>query len=210
MINLSLLEIEKILGENKIKICNFKDFKVKDISLDSRTLKNGSGFIALKGDNFDGNNFVLAAIDKGAGFIVSTKRLYDQVNIPQFLVKDTGLFLRDLAKYLRLKSKAKFIAVTGSVGKTTTKEMIYHILSSKYDTVKNLLSENNFIGVPKTIFNLGKKHDFCVLELGSNHFGEIACLSEIVKPDVGVITSIGYSHMEFFKTLSILYISNIP
>lgn len=180
------------------------------ISTDTRTVKRGGLFIALKGPNFDGNEFAEDAFKKGArGAIVTqyTRNLranfirntqYKKVVIR---VKDGTKALQQIAAYHRSRFKIPVIAVTGSNGKTTVKDMIWTCLSTKYNVLRNEGTRNNHIGVPQTLLGLKKNHRACVLELGANHKGEIRDLSNIAKPTSAVITNIGPSHLEFFGDL---------
>ena len=174
------------------------------ISTDSRTIKNGGFFIALKGANFDGNNFVGAVLQKGAvGAIVSGGGRDQGAGAGKIIiqVKDTTKALQQIAACHREKFRIPVIAVTGSNGKTTVKDMVWHILSSKYNVLRNEGTKNNHIGVPQTLLKLGQEHDFCVLEMGTNHKGEIALLADIARPTAAVFTNIGPSHLEFLGGL---------
>jgi UDP-N-acetylmuramoyl-tripeptide--D-alanyl-D-alanine ligase len=175
---------------------------VSKITIDSRNVPAGSLFIAIKGDKFDGHHFVSDAVNKGASVVlVNSEKLnqLENIDVPIVTVSDTTLALGELAAFWRRKLKTKIIAITGSAGKTTTKEMIYTLLSGKYNVNKTLGNNNNHIGVPLTIFSSTNRHDYCVLELGTNHFGEVKYTAEIAKPDYAVITNIGNSHLEFLK-----------
>lgn len=175
---------------------------VVNVSIDSRNVPAGSLFIAIKGDKFDGHDFVSDAVKKGAAVVlVNSKKLssLENVNVPIITVEDTTLALGELAAIWRKKLKTKIIAITGSAGKTTTKEMIYTLLSGKYNVNKTLGNYNNHIGVPLTLFSTKRSHDFLVLELGTNHFGEIKYTADIAKPDYAIITNIGNSHLEYLK-----------
>ncbi|MFZ5799871.1 MAG: UDP-N-acetylmuramoyl-tripeptide--D-alanyl-D-alanine ligase [Candidatus Omnitrophota bacterium] len=180
------------------------DIEAKGISLDSRTLCRGELFLALRGNNFDGHNFLGVAIKKGSSALIvsSQQRVPARAPIPVILVKDTLRALGVLARFHRKRFKIPVIAVTGSNGKTTTKDMVAQLLKEKYRVLKNEGTKNNQVGVPMTLLRLNAKHQAAVLELGSNHFGEIDYLGKIVLPDIAVITNIGPSHLKFFKTLS--------
>jgi len=187
------------------------NIEVKGISIDSRTLKPGECFIAVKGDNFDGHDFVRQAIKKGASCIIKDKRPTSypsaslgtsQLPATSFIeVKDTIIALGDIARFWRNKFNIPVIAVTGSNGKTTTKEMIAWVLSAKFKVLKNEGTKNNHIGLPMALLNLNSTHEIAVLEIGTNHFGEVANLARICSPDIGVITNIGPSHLEYFHNL---------
>ncbi|MDY6915940.1 MAG: UDP-N-acetylmuramoyl-L-alanyl-D-glutamate--2,6-diaminopimelate ligase [Candidatus Cloacimonadota bacterium] len=170
---------------------------ITNISTDSRQIKENSLFFALKGENFDAHNFVEDVLDV-KGCLAIVKKDFPK-NDPRLIKVDSPLLaLGKLAKkYLQLFSLVK-IALTGSVGKTTCKEFIYNILSEVASTQKTSANENNQIGLPKTIFNLHPQTKYAILEIGTNHFGEIAYLTDIVEPDIGIITKIGPTHLEFF------------
>ena len=173
------------------------------ISTDSRTIAKGDLFIALKGTNFDGNDFVGEVLKKGAiGAILSGNGLRVTGNGKIIIqASDTTKALQDIAAYHRKQFQIPVICVTGSNGKTTVKDMIWHLLSTKYNVLRNEGTKNNHIGVPQTLLKLNSKHQMCVLELGTNHKGEIAQLADIARPKIAVITNIGPAHLEFFGSL---------
>jgi len=167
------------------------------ISTDSRSVKKNSLFFALKGDNFDGNKYALEALNKGAKYAI-----IDDSNLknPNFIkVQNVLNSLQELSTFHRIQlSKTKIIALTGSNGKTTTKELIHSVLSKKYKTVSTLGNLNNHIGVPISLLKIKKDSNFAVIEMGANHIGEIAFLTNLVKPDYGYITNFGKAHLEGF------------
>ena len=174
---------------------------VKGICRDSRAIKPGELFIALKGFNHNGHDFIKDAIKRRARVIVvSEKREYPK-NITVILVSDTIKAFQDMAIFHRNKFKTPLIAIVGSNGKTTTKDMITNVLSKRYKILSTEGTENNRIGVALTLLQLEKKHQVIVLELGTNHFGEILNLSRISRPDIAIFTNIGKSHLEFLKDL---------
>lgn len=181
---------------------------LRKVSTDTRTIKRGDIFVALKGNNFDGNDFIDQAIRKGAGCIIGNRslalgsRLEAQGKIPFIAVRDTMRALGDLARFHRLKFDIPVIAVTGSNGKTTTKEMISWVLGKKFKMLKNEGTKNNNIGLPMALLGLDKSHQLAVLEIGTNHFGEVGQLADICRPNIGVITNIGPSHLEHLRNLS--------
>ncbi|MCF6154160.1 MAG: UDP-N-acetylmuramoyl-tripeptide--D-alanyl-D-alanine ligase [Candidatus Brocadia sp.] len=180
-------------------VCADKSTKVKGISTDSRNIQKGDLFFALKGERFDGHQFITQAMNAGAiGAVISSEMKLDfgRENIPIIRVKDVVTALGDLAKYYRQKLETKIIGITGSNGKTTTKEMTYHLLSRFGSAVKSQKSFNNFIGVPVTIFEIENRHRYGVLEMGTNALGEIRRLSEIGVPDVAVIVNVSKTHLE--------------
>ena len=168
---------------------------ISNISIDSKNILDDCLFVAIKGNRFDGNDFIENAISNGAKAVVTTK---DIVNAPSIKVEDSNQAFLDLAKGYKAKFKnLKTVAVTGSVGKTTTKEMIYCVLKQIAKTYKNEGNLNNHIGVPLTIFGLDKKQEYAVFEMGMNHSGEIKALSDVVCPDLAVVSNVGISHIEY-------------
>lgn len=170
------------------------DGYISRISTDSRDVDGETLFIALVGERFDGNDFVGDVLAKGASAVICNR--YTGSDKRVIIVEDTGKALLDIAKGYRKKFKIPFIALTGSVGKTTSKGMIYAVVSKKFKTLKTDGNLNNEIGVPKTLFRLEDCYEAAVIEMGMNHFGEISVLSETVLPDIGVITNVGTAHIE--------------
>jgi len=180
----------------------------RGISTDSRTIKRGELFIPLKGDRFDGHDFVPQIITRGAagimvkkGFPISRISRQDR-NLFVIEVSDCLTALGDAAHYVRKRSPVKVVAVTGSNGKTSTKEMSALVLQEQYRVLKNEGNLNNLIGLPLTLLRLSRKDEVAVLEMGMNHPGEIRRLAEISRPDIGVITNIGPVHLEGLGSLS--------
>ncbi len=173
---------------------------ITNISTDSRTLQNNDLFVALSGDTFDGHDFLEQIVEKGAvGAVVSS-----DVDVGlELLIKvgDTLQALGDIAAHYRRKFDIPIIAVTGSNGKTTTKDMAASILAERYSTLKSEGNLNNLIGVPLTLFHLSEEHQAAVLELGISIPGEMKHLAQIAQPNFGVITNIGPTHLEFLKSL---------
>ncbi|HIE43426.1 MAG TPA: UDP-N-acetylmuramoyl-tripeptide--D-alanyl-D-alanine ligase [Candidatus Omnitrophica bacterium] len=184
---------------------------ISGISTDSRKLKRGELFVALKGKRFDGDDFVTDALKKGAiGAIVSEqnsklRKLLENLQLTTYnfiiQVPDTLKALGDIAQYWRRKFKIPLIAITGSCGKTTTREIISSMLSSKFKVLKSPHNFNNLIGLPLTIFNLALHDEVAVVEVGMSVSGEIKRLTEIAQPQIAVITNVGKAHMEFFDSL---------
>lgn len=167
--------------------------EVNDICTDTRKLETGCLFLALRGANFDGHQFVQKAISDGAVAAVTDHPIAD---FPCIVVPDTGTALLQIAAYYRRKFSPILVGVTGSVGKTTTKEMIALVLSAAFETLKTQGNLNNEIGLPKMLLHLAPKHKAAVIEMGMSHFGEIHRLSCATQPTIGVITNIGFSHIE--------------
>lgn len=181
--------------------------EISGVSLDSRSIRENELFVALKGSRFDGHAFIEQARSQGAGAILFSDKaalipsLKSSNSLPILRVKDTVLALGALAHRYRMRFKIPVVAVTGSNGKTTTKEMLSCILGRRFNVLRNLGTENNHIGVPLTLLNLSQEHSCAVIEIGANHPGEIDRLSWMIQPSVGVITNIGPAHLKFFKSL---------
>ncbi len=208
-----MITLRDIHGIQGAEFHNLKFRSAKTVSTDSRTVSRNQIFFALRGEKFDGHNFVGDAIGKKAVCAVVDKKWYGEKkserihqgeasHFPLVVVDDTTRALGDLARIYRRKFFMPVIAVGGSNGKTTTKEMIAKILSEKYRVVKTSGNHNNQIGVPLTIFGFKNSHDVAVVEIGTNHFGEIERLCKILEPTAGVVTNIGNEHLEFFKNLN--------
>ena len=171
--------------------------KTNGVSIDSRTIQKDALFIALKGDRFDGNLYAGKAIEAGAKFaIVEKKSIANEINI--FWVEDTLLFLQKLANFHRSKYKIPIIGITGSNGKTSTKELINVVLSKKYNVLCTKGNLNNHLGVPLTLLQLNESHELAIIEMGANKHGDIKELAEIAEPNYGIITNIGKAHLEGF------------
>ncbi|MBP9854037.1 MAG: UDP-N-acetylmuramoyl-tripeptide--D-alanyl-D-alanine ligase, partial [Candidatus Omnitrophica bacterium] len=172
--------------------------EIKSVSINTRTLKKGALYVAIKGANHDGHTFIKQAIENGAVAVLVSKKV-NVKGISVILVKDTVKALGQIANFYRRQFKIPVVAITGSAGKTTTKNIVSSVLSAKYKVLKNERSENNFIGVPLTLFKLKKSHSIAVLEVGTNQKGDIAWLTKITEPDVAIFTNIGESHLEGLK-----------
>jgi len=192
--NLTLHEIAHAVGG---RIVNPLSVFVKSISTDTRTITPGALFVPLKGENFDGHDYINTAVANGAVCALSEKEIH--ADIPLIIVKSTRHALMALAGYYRRAHDIKVVAITGSAGKTTTKDMIAHVLARKYRIKKTLKNFNNDIGLPLSIFQLEKGDEVLVLEMGMNHAMEIHELSLIGAPDIAVITHIGDAHIENFE-----------
>jgi len=172
--------------------------KTTSVSTDSRTVEKGALFFALKGPRFNGNQFAEEALEKGAKYIVVEQSSGLKKNDRIVFVKNPLITLQQLAKYHRKKMKLPIIAITGSNGKTTTKELIREVLSKKYSVLATKGNFNNHIGVPLTLLQLKKYHEIGIIEMGANHLQEIQTLCEIAQPDWGYITNFGKAHLEGF------------
>ncbi|MBM3246278.1 MAG: UDP-N-acetylmuramoyl-tripeptide--D-alanyl-D-alanine ligase [Candidatus Omnitrophica bacterium] len=177
---------------------------IKGVSIDSRTIKGKEAFIAIKGDNFDGHDFIEEAINKGASCIIKEngeQRTEDRGEVSVIEVKDTIKALGDMARFQRAKFAIPVIAVTGSNGKTTAKEMIAWVLSRKFKVLKNEGTKNNQIGLALTLLGLQAGYDIAVVEIGTNHFGEVDYLAKICQPNIAVITNIAAAHLQYLRDL---------
>lgn len=177
--------------------------EVKAICIDTRILKPGDAFIAIKGENHDGHDFIEKACEKNAPAIIVEKevRLPKSIDATIIKVESTFMALEQLAKAHREKFSLLSVAITGSVGKTTTKELASQIVSAHYETLKTPKSFNNNIGIPLTLLELKEKHQAMIMEMGANHFGEIDQLSKLVHPKISLITCVRRSHLEGFGNL---------
>ena len=176
-----------------------EDVLIESVSTDSRQIQAGDLFIALQGPNFDGHKFAADVVQKGARALVVTRHL--DVPVPQLIVADTRLALGQLGALVKSRVAVKTVAVTGSAGKTTVKEMMAAILSRIGHVLATAGNFNNDIGVPLTLLRLEAHHQYAVMELGANHLGEIAYTTSLVKPDVALITNVAAAHLEGFGDL---------
>jgi UDP-N-acetylmuramoyl-tripeptide--D-alanyl-D-alanine ligase len=168
-----------------------------EITIDSRKCPKDALFFAIKGDRFDGNQFAMDALQNGCRYAVIDNPAF-ALDDRFVLVQDTLLALQQLANYHRRVLNIPVIAVTGTNGKTTTKELLAAVLSKEFNTLYTQGNLNNHIGVPLTLLKLTLNHQIAIIEMGANHPGEIALLAEIAAPDYGIITNIGKAHLEGF------------
>ena len=198
------LKVSKLIQviDGKIKQKQLEeDEEVFGFSIDSRTLRKNEIFIAIQGENFDGSNYIDVAIKKGSSWIITSSKNHKSNRC--IYVKNTKETLCKIASYLVGEVSPKIIAITGSNGKTTTKEMVANILYQHYPKNEILVTKgnlNNDIGLPLTLFNLKENHTIVVLEMGMNHQDEITKLCKIAPPDIAVITNIGEAHLENFSS----------
>lgn len=195
---LKVSEICKAVGG---KLYGNGDTVIKSVCIDSRKCETGQLFIALTGGNFDGNQFAGAAMEGGCSAALVSRDIGIKDGSAYIKVDNTGEALISLAAYYRQKFNIKIIGITGSVGKTTTKEMVYNAIASELLTHKTQGNYNNEIGLPLTLLGLRNAHQAAVVEMGMSAFGEISLLSKISKPDIAIITNIGMSHIETLKTM---------
>tara|TARA_B100001093_G_scaffold473766_1_gene497937 strand:- start:1267 stop:4050 length:2784 start_codon:yes stop_codon:yes gene_type:complete len=206
------LKVNKIKKKNRDYNCIFnskifnkiikskKPNKFNGVSIDSREVKKDNLFLAIKGKKNDGNQFIAQAIKKGASLIVSSK-INKKYKKKMIKVKREITFLNKFASLKRDNSDAKIIAITGSTGKTTIKNILKNLLTPFGETYASPKSFNNHIGVPISLSNLNTNHQFGVFEVGMSRFGEINRLTKIIKPDLGLITNVGEAHIENFKNI---------
>ena len=181
----------------KIKELYSHYLKNPSISTDSRSIKKGDIFFALKGENFDGNNFVFKAIEQGASLVVCDNKQIEKGD--KILLCDNSLtMLQSLAAYHRKQLKTTIIGISGTNGKTTTKELIQAVLSKKFKTLATKGNLNNHIGVPLTLLSIPYDTEIAIVEMGANHVGEIGFLCDIAMPDLAILTNIGTAHIEGF------------
>ena len=195
MKNMSLSEIALAVGgqyygdETSLTQC------VTGVTIDSRKVEDGCLFVPIKGEKVDGHTFIPDVMQKGALCTLSERPL-ENADYPYILVKSCKQALKDLAEHYRKALDIKVVGISGSVGKTSTKEMIASVLSQKYNVLKTAGNFNNEIGLPLTIFNIRDEHQVAVLEMGISDFGEMHRLTKMARPDVCVITNIGLCHLE--------------
>ncbi len=190
--HLTLREIEEATGGKLVGA----DAAVSSVTIDSREAASGALYVAICGDRFDGHDFCASAVENGASAVVCER--IPNTEIPYVLVQSTRQALLDIAKlHRRYCENIKIVGLTGSVGKTTTKEMVYAVLSEKFDTIKTEGNLNNEIGMPKTLFRLTDTTEAAVVEMGMSNFGEIERMTLVCRPNLAIITNIGVSHIEF-------------
>ncbi len=194
MQSMTLDEILKAVNGTLLNSIDKKE--VNGISTDGRTLKPGDLYIPIIGERFDGHGFIDQAVEKGTIACFTEKKNYFNKNTNMILVKDTLKALHDLALHYRKKFHIPFIAITGSSGKTTTKDMVASVLEQKYKVLKTKGNFNNEIGLPLTLFQLESYHEVAVIEMGMSALGEISRLVHMVYPDIAIITNVGLTHIE--------------
>lgn len=200
MIKLPLKDIEKMVIGQGLKVTH-RDFLIEGVSTDSRKIREGQLFIPLIGENFNGHKFIEEVIEKGAiATLWDKNEPIPNIDFPFILVEDTLMALQQLAKEYRKRLNVKVIGITGSNGKTSTKDILASLLSTKYKTKKTMGNLNNYIGAPLTILDLDEDTEMAVVEMGTDKFGEISLLTSIGKPDVAIITNIGEAHLQDLKT----------
>ena len=190
-------------------VCGEHDFVVSEIVTDSRKAGVNMLFVPIVGENHDAHDYIGSAFENGASAVITHRDIPPRDGKNIIRVMDTRTALGDIARYYKEKYNLPTVAVTGSVGKTTAKDMISSVLTMKYNTVKTQGNFNNDIGLPLTVFRLEHKHEAVVLEMGMSHFGEIHYLASIAKPNIAVITNIGMSHIENLGSRENIYRSKM-
>ena len=192
---ISLTKLTEILSPclTSISMIEGKGNCASGITTDTRTLKPEEIFLALVGEKFDGHDFVTTAVERGAIAVIVERQLPDKIS--QFIVSDTLQAYQQIARWWRDRFSLTVIAVTGSVGKTSTKELISGVLSTQGQVLKTQANYNNEIGVPKTLLEITPEADYAVIEMGMRGRGEIALLTDIARPNIGVITNVGTAHI---------------
>ncbi|MCX8070585.1 MAG: UDP-N-acetylmuramoyl-tripeptide--D-alanyl-D-alanine ligase, partial [Thermodesulfovibrionales bacterium] len=205
-----MLTVNEIIKATNGKLIKLMSEHFEGISTDSRTIKKGEIFLALKGDNFDGHDFFISAMEIGGGAIINHDVLYAQKIVPiadfdykgtLITVDDSLKALHQIGRYKRECFKGVVFAVIGSNGKTTTKEITASVLSQRFNTHKTTGNNNNHIGLPRSISYMSQETECLVVEMGTNRPGDIKQLCEIVSPDYAIITNIGFEHLEGFKSI---------
>ncbi|MDB5346134.1 MAG: murF [Schlesneria sp.] len=176
------------------------DSTIQQICTDTRQLKRGDVFWALKGEHYDGHDFIAQACDRGAAFCVASSNAAVPTG-PALLVPDTGAALMQFAKWYRGTLDALVIGLTGSVGKTTTRDLIHVALASEFEGIRSRRNFNNTIGLPLSLLDADHRHEFIVLEMGASRVGDIAELAAVATPEIGVVTAVGPAHLKTFGSL---------
>ncbi|WIV12766.1 UDP-N-acetylmuramoyl-tripeptide--D-alanyl-D-alanine ligase [Proteiniborus sp. MB09-C3] len=200
MICRTLREIEEMVGGYELKEENENKI-IQGVTIDTRQIKAGQLFVPIVGERFNGHHFIKEAIEKGiAAAIWNKNETIPDIDIPLILVDDTLSAIQRLAKSYREQLKVKVIGITGSNGKTSTKDILASLLKSKYKTQKTFGNLNNHLGVPLTILELEEDTEMAVVEMGTSNLGEIELLTTIASPDVAIITNIGEAHLDELKS----------
>lgn len=196
MKGMTLTRLAQVCGGTYIGKEEDKDREIAAVTTDSRKAEPGSLFAAIVGERVDGHDFISSVFEKGALCVISEREIENAAG-NYIKVESTLEALKAMAEYYLEQLQIPVVGITGSVGKTSTKEMIAAVLSQKYNTLKTAGNFNNELGLPLTVFRLREEHEIAVLEMGINHFGEMHRLAKIAKPDTCVITNIGQCHLEF-------------
>jgi UDP-N-acetylmuramoyl-tripeptide--D-alanyl-D-alanine ligase len=204
--NLTITDLLSLKGKPSPALLRLTpDLPFKNVSTDSRTIEKGDLFIALRGENLDGHSYLKEIEQKGACAAIVDEKWFKkapkQTKFPVFVARDTLWAMQDLAHNYRKKFKIPILVIAGSNGKTTTKELVAHVLGTSFNVLKTEANYNNHVGVPQMLFRLRSPHEIAVLEIGTNHPGETATLTKIIEPTHVLVTNIGKEHLEFFKNI---------
>ena len=194
MATFTINELLKATGGTLFAPSDFGNPTVNGLTIDTRTLTPGMGYVAIRGETFDGHRFIPDAMEKGAVLSISDT----ETPFPHIRVPNTVLAYQNIAKYHRERFDLPVVCITGSVGKTTTKEMVKAVLETTFCTHATVGNLNNQTGVPTTVLRLSEEHQVSVMELGTNHFGEIDAIARVAEPTICLFTNIGEAHIEFF------------
>jgi len=200
MKNIDILTLGQIVDAQLITVGDAKELlkrPIGHVTQDSRNLQHNSLYAAIVGERLDGHQFIQECFEKGAVACLSEQEILPDGEGVLLLVKNVREALLKMAAHYRSQFDIPFVGITGSVGKTTTKDMVTSVISQKYNALCTQGNYNNDIGVPLTLFNLTDEHEIAVIEMGMNHFGEIHVLTEVVRPQVGLISNIGVAHIEY-------------
>lgn len=198
MRQMSLINIARACGGTYIGDERRQNVEIAGVVIDSRQVEDGFLYIPMRGERVDGHKFIPDVFARGASAVLSEVRLENPAG-PYILVESCPQALKDIAEYYRLTLEIKIVGITGSVGKTSTKEMIAAVLGQKYNVLKTEGNFNNEIGLPLTVLKIRKEHEVAVVEMGISDFGEMHRLAKVAKPDICVLTNIGQCHLENLK-----------
>lgn len=205
MIQRTLREVEKMAGGFGLKK-EYEKILIEGVSIDSRKIKANQLFIPIKGERFDGHKFLETAVEDGAAAALWNKNMpVPDIDFPLIFVEDTLAAIQKLAKEYRMQLPIKVIGITGSNGKTSTKDILASLLKRKYKTHKTFGNLNNHLGVPLTILEIDEDTEMAVIEMGMSELGEIELLTSIALPDVAIITNVGEAHLTTLKTKENIY-----
>lgn len=196
MKKISINDVAKATGGEIFGGGSFDVKCITGVTMDSRKVTRGNLFVAIKGERVDGHDFISEVFSKGASAVICD-HVPEGVHGPCIVVENTVLALQKLAEWYRLSLDVTVVGITGSVGKTSTKEIVASVLAEKYNVLKTLGNYNNEIGLPLTVLSLEEKHEIAVLEMGISDFGEMRVLSRVAHPDICVFTNIGQCHLEY-------------
>ena len=199
MRGLTLRKIAEVCDGTYMGDPSFLDREVENVVTDSRAAEDGSLFVAIPGERVDGHKFIPDVFRKGALAVLSEHAL-EQADGPYIIVKSGLMAIRKMAAWYRQTLTIPVVGITGSVGKTSTKEMIASVLEQKFNVLKTEGNFNNLLGMPMTLLKIREEHEVAVIEMGISEFGEMHQLAEIARPDICVITNIGQAHLENLKT----------